>query len=695
MAQKGGSKMQLEDSIFDLKGVGEKIGLKLEKLGIRTIKDMIEHYPKEYEDRRKITPIEACQMDESNNILAKVCSQPQVARKGSKILVSFRVKDASGQLMITFFGQPYMKNNFKLGESYLFYGKVKHKYGYHEMESPEYQKVIDEAHLGTVAKITPIYPSTAKLSQKVIRGLIETCLKEVLPSVEDHLPPQIRKQYDLVEKKEALQGIHFPKDSDDFFKARKRLVFEELFMLQLSLYQLKADFAKKLLGVAHQVTPELGDFMKTLPFELTGAQKRVMREIVQDMKSPYAMNRLVQGDVGSGKTVIAAISLFMAVKDGYQGALMAPTEVLVVQHYEFIKEIMVPFGIEVGLLTGSTTAKQKRELLKALQDGSVQIVVGTHALIEDNVEIPKLGLVITDEQHRFGVRQRLKLTEKGMLPDVMVMTATPIPRTLALILYGDMDISIIDELPPGRQPIKTNAVSSDYHPRIYRFIEKQIEEGRQCYIICPMVEENEKNAELRNVMDYSQYLKEQVFTQIPIACLHGKMKPKEKNEIMAAFSRGETKILVSTTVIEVGVNVPNSTIILIENAERFGLAQLHQLRGRVGRGKYQSYCILVSDSKNKVTKKRLQIMEESTDGFVIAETDLKLRGPGEFFGTKQHGLPEMKIANLYTDANVLKEVQGCVGHLLKMDPSLSHQENQELLNEMEARLAAESLHNAL
>ena len=687
--------MQLEDSIFDLKGVGEKVGLKLEKLGIRTLKDMIEHYPKEYEDRRKITPIEECQIDESNNILAKVCSQPQVARKGSKILVSFRVKDASGQLMITFFGQPYMKNNFKLGESYLFYGKVKHKYGYHEMDSPEYQKVIDEAHLGTVAKITPIYPSTAKLSQKVIRGLIETCLKEVLPSVEDHLPEQIRQQYGLVEKKEALRGIHFPKDSDDFFKARKRLVFEELFMLQLSLYQLKADFAKKLLGIAHKVTPELNAFMETLPFELTGAQKRVMREIVHDMKSPYAMNRLVQGDVGSGKTVIAAISLFMAVKDGYQGALMAPTEVLVVQHYEFIKEIMTPFGIEVGLLTGSTTAKQKRELLMALKEGTMQIVVGTHALIEDNVEIPRLGLVITDEQHRFGVRQRLKLTEKGMLPDVMVMTATPIPRTLALILYGDMDISIIDELPPGRQPIKTNAVTSDYHPRIYRFIEKQIEEGRQCYIICPMVEESEKNAELRNVMDYTAYLKEQVFTQIPIAYLHGKMKPKEKNEIMAAFSRGETKILVSTTVIEVGVNVPNSTIILIENAERFGLAQLHQLRGRVGRGKYQSYCILVSDSKNKVTKKRLQIMEESTDGFVIAETDLKLRGPGEFFGTKQHGLPEMKIANLYTDAKVLKEVQDCVGHLLKMDPSLSHQENQELLNEMEARLAAESLHNAL
>lgn len=687
--------MELTDSIYDLKGVGEKVGDKLAKLGIRTLKDMIEHYPREYEDRRKIIKISECQLDESNNILAKVCSKPQLTKKGSKVLVSFRVKDESESLMITFFGQAYMKNNFKLGETYLFYGKVKHKYGYHEMESPEYQRVNDAHQLNTVAKITPIYPATQKLSQKVIRGLIETCLNEVLPSVEDHLPERIRQQYDLVEKKEALQGIHFPKDSEHFFQARKRLVFEELFMLQLSLYQLKADFAKKLLGISHQITSELKAFMEKLPFELTGAQKRVMREIVQDMKSTYAMNRLVQGDVGSGKTVIAAISLFLAVKDGYQGALMAPTEVLVVQHYEFIKEIMTPFGIEVGLLTGSTTAKQKRMLLEGLREQRIHIVVGTHALIEDNVEIPNLGLVITDEQHRFGVRQRLKLTEKGTIPDVMVMTATPIPRTLALILYGDMDISIIDELPPGRQPIKTNAVGSDYHPRIYRFIEKQISEGRQCYIICPMVEENEKNTELRNVIDYTEYLKTQVFTQIPIAFLHGKMKPKEKNEIMAAFARNETKILVSTTVIEVGVNVPNSTIILIENAERFGLAQLHQLRGRVGRGKHQSYCILVSDSKNKVTKKRLQIMEESTDGFVIAETDLKLRGPGEFFGTKQHGLPEMKIANLYTDAKVLKEVQGCVGNLLKMDPSLSQQENQELLSEMEARLNEQSLHNAL
>lgn len=687
--------MQLTDSINELKGVGEKVAVKLGKLGIFTVQQMIEHYPREYEDRREILAIENCIVGETNHICAKVCSKPQITKKNNKVIVSFQVKDESSHLMVTFFGQPYMKTQFKLGETYLFYGKVKQKYGYHEMESPQYQKVETNHLVEMATQITPVYPVTHKLSQKVIRGLIQNCLKEVLPQIEDSIPLAIREQYQLVSKAEALMGIHFPRDKEHFLEARKRLVFEELFMLQLSLYQLKADFGRKLLGVAHQITPEVKAFIEALPFDLTGAQRKIMKEIASDMKSQYAMNRLVQGDVGSGKTVIAAISLFIAVKDGYQGALMAPTEVLVRQHHQFIEAIMKPFNIKVGLLTGSTTAKQKRELLKAVQAKEIDILIGTHALIEENVEIPNLGLVITDEQHRFGVRQRLKLTEKGQLPDVMVMTATPIPRTLALILYGDMDISIIDELPPGRQPIQTNSVDSSYHPRIYRFIEKQIEEGRQCYIICPMVEENEKLDNLKNVVDYAEYLQGQVFPHIPITYLHGKMKPKEKNKRMEEFQENKAKILVSTTVIEVGVNVPNATLMVIENAERFGLSQLHQLRGRVGRGSHQSYCVLVTDSKNKVTQQRMKIMEESTDGFVIAETDLKLRGPGEFFGTKQHGLPEMKIANLYTDAHVLKEVQQCVKTLLELDPLLSHQENQKLLDEVEERLAQESLHNAL
>ncbi len=686
--------MNLSDDIEALKGVGEKVGEKFRKLGINTIGDILSHYPKEYEDRRQIIPLAECELEVSQNVLVTVCSKPQVMKKGSKVIVNFRVKDSSSAIMVTYFGQPYLKNQFEIGGKYLLYGKIKHKYGQLEMDSPEFQRVKNEEDLRTVAKITPIYPSTKGLSQKVIRSLIKTSIEEAIENVEETLPAYILEAHGLISKQDAVRNIHFPKENELFLAARKRLVFEELFLLQLSLYQLKADFATKLMGLSHKITPRLKEFMDNLPFELTNAQKRVMREIVGDMKSSYAMNRLVQGDVGSGKTVIAAISLFMAIMDGFQGALMAPTEVLALQHYEFIKEIMEPFGIEVASLTGSTTAKQKRELLKGLEEDRIKIVIGTHALIEDNVVIPKLGLVITDEQHRFGVRQRLKLTEKGAMPDVMVMTATPIPRTLALILYGDMDISIIDELPPGRHPIKTNAVDSAYHPRIYNFIMKQIGEGRQCYIICPMVEENEKLSDLKNVVDYAEYLSEQL-VGIKVDYLHGKMKPKQKNEIMGRFASGEVNVLISTTVIEVGVNVPNASLIVIENAERFGLAQLHQLRGRVGRGKHQSYCILVSDSKNKVTKKRLKIMEDSTDGFVIAETDLKLRGPGEFFGTRQHGLPEMKIANLYTDAKVLSDVQVCVKTLLKSDPSLEQSEHMELLDDIKQKLNRQSLHNAL
>ncbi len=687
--------MGLNQSILTLKGVGAQVAAKLNKLQIYTLKDMIEHYPREYEDRRKITPIKDSIMDEHNNILVVIASKPQIAKKAGKIIVTFRVKDETGSIYVTFYGQAYMKNNFEVGEKYLLYGKIRRKYAKIEMESPEYEKVTDINHIEQVAKITPIYNATSKLSQKVIRGLIEKSLASCMPFITDYMPASIQRDYQLVDKKYAVMNIHFPKNSQAFFEARKRLVFEELFMLQLALYSLKSDFAKKTLGIKYTTPKTFKLFLEKLPFKLTNAQKHVLKEIMEDMESQTAMNRLVQGDVGSGKTVIAALALFNAIQNGYQTALMAPTEVLAIQHYEFLKELMEPFQIKVALLTGSTTKKQKNELIQDVKGQKIQLIVGTHALIEEQVEIPKLGLVITDEQHRFGVRQRLKLSEKGVTPDVIVMTATPIPRTLALILYGDMDISIINELPPGRQPIKTNAVDSAYHTRIYRFIEKEVQAGRQCYIICPMVEDNAANSDLQNVLDYSYSLKTEVFPTLKVEYLHGKMKPKEKNEVMRRFALGETQILVATTVIEVGVNVPNATVMLIENAERFGLAQLHQLRGRVGRGTYQSYCILVSDSKNKITKKRLKIMEESTDGFVIAETDLKLRGPGEFFGTKQHGLPEMKIANLYTDAKVLKEVQKCVKNILAIDPDLSLEENKLVYDEVIARLEMEELHHAL
>ncbi|MEG1827935.1 MAG: ATP-dependent DNA helicase RecG [Cellulosilyticaceae bacterium] len=686
--------MKLQESIVTLKGIGDQTANKFHKLGVYTLQNLIEHYPKEYEDRRKVMSICDTDMEEENNIIATVASVPQVSKKGRHIIVSFRVKDETGSIFVAFFGQPYMKNNFVLGQTYNFYGKIKKQYGKIEMESPEYEK-IGEAGVAKGAKITPIYPSTSKLSQKVIRQMIESVLKECMPLIKETLPEVIREKYALVSKPYAITNIHFPESDEAFFEARKRLVFEELLMLQLSLYTLKSDFAKKNQGLSKNLPNDFMEFIKSLPFALTGAQKRVLNEIIKDMKSPFVGNRLVQGDVGSGKTVVAAVALFIAVRNNLQGALMAPTEVLAKQHYEFLMQVFEPFGMRIALLTGSTTKKQKNQILEGLNQSEIDILVGTHALIEENVTPPRLGLVITDEQHRFGVRQRLKLSEKGVTPDVIVMTATPIPRTLALILYGDMDISIIDELPPGRQPIKTNAVDSAYHPRIYTFIQKQVEEGRQCYIICPMVEENEKQSELKSVVEYTEYLSSKVFTNIPIEYLHGKMKSREKNEVMERFAKAEIKILVSTTVVEVGVNVPNATVMLIENAERFGLAQLHQLRGRVGRGKHKSYCVLVSDSKNKVTKKRLKIMEESTDGFVIADTDLKLRGPGEFFGTRQHGLPEMKIANLYTDSNTLKQVQEEAKMILQQDPALEKIENKYLLEELMEKINQEDIHKAL
>ena len=686
--------MFLEQSIMDLKGVGEQTIKKFNKLGLFNIQDLLEHYPKEYEDRQEIINIQDIVIDEKNNIMATVASKPEVMKKGYKVIVKFRVKDETGSIYVVFYGQPYMKNNFTIGETYHFYGKIRRQYGYIEMESPEYEKVNGDV-LQKINKIIPVYPTTKKLSQKVIRQFIEQALSLALPEVQDYLPMYIKEAYRLKSKQYALTHIHFPENNDAFFEARKRLVFEELFFLQLSLFIIKSEFLSRSKGTSKKIPQEFKSFIQSLPFELTNAQKKVVKEIVKDLKSDYAGNRLVQGDVGSGKTVVAAASLFIVIKNQQQGALMAPTEVLAKQHYEFLKQVFEPFNIKMALLTGSTTAKEKKIILEQLKSQEIDLIVGTHALIEDNVEIPALGLVITDEQHRFGVRQRLKLSSKGQTPDIIVMTATPIPRTLALILYGDMDISIIDELPPGRQPIKTNAVDSSYHARIYRFMDKHIQEGRQCYVICPMVEENEKQSDLKSVIEYTTYLKDQVFPNLNIGLLHGKMKPKEKNAVMEAFAIGQVNILVSTTVVEVGVNVPNATVMVIENAERFGLAQLHQLRGRVGRGKHQSYCILVSDSKNKITKKRLKIMEESTDGFVIADTDLKLRGPGDFFGTKQHGLPEMKIANLYTDAKVLKEAQKAAKFLLEKDQALTLPEHQGLKVKLLQTIEGEQMHTAL
>ncbi|MBR2851478.1 MAG: ATP-dependent DNA helicase RecG, partial [Anaerotignum sp.] len=587
---------------------------------------------------------------------------------------------------VLWYNQPYMKNSLKIGEWYLFSGKLQKKYGRKEILSPEVERIGENFAGG---RILPVYPASEGISQKMLRNLMEEALSRMSGGMREELPLWLRKEYKLAERNFAIENIHFPKTEQGFYDARRRLVFEELFVLQTALFQLKNTLEDSGEGIVLKKKKALQEAEALLPFALTNAQKRVLKEMEKDMTSGKIMNRLVQGDVGSGKTAVAMVAAYWAIQNGYQATIMAPTEVLANQHFEAFKTIFEPAGIKVVLLTGSLKAKEKREALEQVKSGEAQMIVGTHAVIQKGVEYRKLGLAITDEQHRFGVRQRSTLADKGENVHTLVMTATPIPRTLALILYGDLDISIIDELPPGRQKIDTSAVDSRYHQRIYTFIQKHVKEGRQAYVICPMIEENEK-LEVQNVLDYTEELTKEL-PECRVACVHGKMKAKEKQEIMDGFAAGKIDVLVSTTVIEVGINVPNATIMLIENAERFGLAQLHQLRGRVGRGSEKSYCILVSDTKTKVAKERMKTMTESEDGFIISEKDLKLRGPGEFFGIRQHGLPELKIADLYKDMAILKEAQSAAAELLQKDRFLEAEEHQLLKEHISGYLEGKSL----
>ena len=653
-----------------LKGIGEQREKKLQKLGISTIEDLLTHYPREYKDRSEILKIADLPMEEPSTFLAQVKEEGQNSRHGRLVYTRMKVYDETGSVGVLWYNQPYMKNSLKIGEWYLFSGKLQKKYGRTEILSPEIERIGENFAGG---RIIPVYPASEGISQKMLRNLIEDALSQMSGGMWEELPLWLRKEYKLAERNFAIENIHFPKTEQGFYDARRRLVFEELFILQTALFQLKNTLEDSGEGIILKKKKALQEGEGMFPFSLTGAQKRVLKEIEKDMTSGKIMNRLVQGDVGSGKTAVAIITAYWAIQNGYQAAIMAPTEVLANQHFASFQKIFEPAGIRVVLLTGSLKAKEKREALAQVKNGEAQMIVGTHAVIQKGVEYHKLGLAITDEQHRFGVRQRSTLAEKGEAVHTLVMTATPIPRTLALILYGDLDISIIDELPPGRQKINTSAVDSRYHQRIYTFIQKHVKEGRQAYVICPMIEENEK-LEVQNVLDYT----EELIRELPecrVACVHGKMKAKEKQEIMDRFAAREIDVLVSTTVIEVGINVPNATIMLIENAERFGLAQLHQLRGRVGRGSEKSYCILVSDAKTKIAKERMKTMTESEDGFVISEKDLKLRGPGEFFGIRQHGLPELKIADLYKDMTILKEAQSAAADLLRKDRFLEEEEH--------------------
>lgn len=561
----------------------------------------------------------------------------------------------------------------KYGKKYRFFGKISNKYGKIDLTSPVFDEIEKKNNTG---KIIPLYPLTFSLSQNTIRKIIENGLKDVEEDggLKETLPKYILNEYKLEEINKAIETVHFPKKFADFEIARKRFVFEELLSTQLALLQLKNSNLKDHKGISFSKDAHMSDVINSLPFNLTKAQLRVLEEIDKNMEQDKSMNRLLQGDVGSGKTVVAMISAYKAVKSGYQVAVLAPTAILATQHLENFQKILKKFDIRCELLISGITKKKKTEILEKLQNGEIDILIGTHAMLEENVTFKNLGLVVTDEQHRFGVKQRTTMAQKGENPDVLVMSATPIPRTLALILYGDLDISVIDELPPNRKKIETFAVTKALEDRVNNFVKKQVDEGRQAYIVCPLVEESEEN-DLQSVISLYEKCKTEVFPNYRIEYIHGKMKQKEKDDIMERFKNGEIDILISTTVIEVGVDVPNSSIMVIEDAQRFGLAQLHQLRGRVGRGEYQSYCILKYEGKGKNTRERMKIMTQTNDGFVISQKDLELRGSGDFFGTNQHGIPDFKIANLFTDIDILKLAQEAAIKIVNDDEKLEKPEN--------------------
>ena len=650
-----------------IKGVGEQKAKALEKLGIRTLQDLISYFPRAYDDRRGIVKIKDLQDGESACVEAMVAATPTLSRirKGLE-LVKLRAVDESGTLDITFFNQAYRKTSLIPGETYTFYGKAEGNLLRKTMTNPVVEK---EGRRELTGRIVPIYPLTAGISQLTLIRAMEQGLAACRNLLADPLPDEVRQEHGLCHTGYAYEKIHFPGDEKELADARRRLVFEELFLLAIGLKKLRR--RRDGLRCRPFGDTDLSAFYATLPFSLTGAQQRAIGEILGDFASGRPMNRLVQGDVGSGKTMVAAAAMACAVRNGCQAALMAPTEILAEQHYQGLGPLMEKLGISCVLLTGSLTAKQRREALGRLERGEAQVAIGTHALISADVAYQHLGLVVTDEQHRFGVDQRAALSAKGENPHLLVMSATPIPRTLALIIYGDLDVSVIDELPPGRQKIDTFAVTSAYHQRVWEFIRRQVAEGRQAYMICSMVEENDAIPDERKaVTEYAKMLQTQVFPELKVGYVHGRMKAKEKETVMAAFAAGEVHILVSTTVVEVGVDVPNATVMVVEDADRFGLSQLHQLRGRVGRGQHKSYCILISDNRNEETRQRLQVMTKTTDGFKIAEEDLRLRGPGDFFGQRQHGLPALKVADLSCDMALLQEARAAAETLMEQDPAL-------------------------
>lgn len=668
--------------ITELKGIGEKYAQLLGRLSVYTVEDLVGLYPRDYELYQEPAFISTLSPDyENTNVVIDgvVSKKIDVYHTGKLAVISTFINDENGdRIKCTWFNMPFLKSSLKLGMRYIFRGRFVIKNGIKILEQP--QMYTRSQYSEIEGTMQPIYPLTKGLSNKTVANAVHQALEKFDAGLEkEYIPGYVRQKNELAEHNYAVVNIHFPKSMEDYIQARKRLAFEEFFLFVLAVRSLRNSNERIPNGYIIQNDSRTDDFIEKLPFSLTNGQKSAWTEVKKNMSGKGLMSRLIQGDVGSGKTIIAVLALMNTAYAGYQAAMMVPTEVLAKQQYDSITKMFNNMGVElnVSLLVGSMTAASKRKVYEDIENGSTDIVIGTHAVIQEKVIFKNLALVITDEQHRFGVNQRRDLSDKGNNPHILVMSATPIPRTLAIIVYGDLDISVIDELPAERLPIKNCVVDESYRPNAYKFIENQVHAGRQAYVICPMVEDSE-NIEAENVIDYAKKLSGELPDDIKVEYLHGKMKASQKNEIMEKFSKNEINVLVSTTVIEVGVNVPNATVMMVENAERFGLAQLHQLRGRVGRGGFQSYCIFVSGNKSKKTKDRLEILNKTNDGFKIAEEDLKLRGPGDFFGVRQSGDFDFGIADIYTDAKVLKSASEAAGEVLDKDPELELEENRYL-----------------
>ena len=660
----------LNTDIQFIKGVGPGRALKLQKINIFTVEDLLNYYPVKYEDRRTVKNINEIYEQAKYLLKVKLFEKPKLSRiKKNMTMLKAICKDDTGFITLTFFNQDFLMDKFIEGELYYVFGVVKIAYGKLEMTNPEIEFTYKDWKAN---KIMPVYGLTDGLSNNEITKLVKTALETYSEKIQNILPNEIIKKYALTSKNVAVQNLHFPSDGKRYSLAKRTIAFEKLLIMQLGLFNIKRNLISETNKIKINRTELSERILKSLPYKLTNAQLNVIEEIKTDMMSEKTMNRLVQGDVGSGKTVVAVYAMLMAVNSGFQSSMMAPTEILALQHYETIKELIknAYLNVNVEILTGSVKPKEKEEILKRLKSGEIDIILGTHALIEDNVEFNNIGLVVTDEQHRFGVRQRAKLSNKGKNPHILIMTATPIPRTLALMIYGDLDISLIDEMPPGRQKVITEIISDKNKKEAYDFIKNQVDMRRQAYIVAPLVDESEV-LNLNSATQIFKELKTTYFSEYKLGLLHGKMSNSEKEEVINKFYKGKIQVLISTTVIEVGVNVPNSVVMLILNAERFGLAQLHQLRGRVGRGKFQSYCILVNESKSKKSKDRMNILKGTNNGFIIAEEDLKIRGPGDFFGVRQHGLSKLEIQNIVNNVETVQQVQQLSKKIISENPTLS------------------------